>query len=58
MFANYPDVVNVEQLQEMLSICKTTAYKLVKDNTIKTVRIGRKYVIPKQAVINYLLLSN
>lgn len=56
MFINYPDVVNVDDLQKMLGICKTTAYNLVKDNTIKNVKVGKKYLIPKQAVINFLTM--
>lgn len=54
MFSNYPDVVTVNDIQKMLGVSKTSAYMLVKDNIIKTVRIGKKYIIPKQSVINYL----
>lgn len=38
----------------MLGVCKTTAYKLVQDGVIRSVKVGKKYIIPKQAVINYL----
>lgn len=55
MFANYPDVLNVEDLEPMLGIGKNTAYKLVKDKKIKSVHIGRQYKIPKCCVIEYLL---
>ena len=30
MFKDYPDVVTVEHLQEMLGICRKNAYLLVK----------------------------
>ena len=35
MFENYPDVVNVSELSEMLGICEKTAYILLKNNKIK-----------------------
>ena len=55
MFASYKDVVNVDQLAEMLGIGITLAYRLVKQNTIKSIRVGRQYKIPKQNIIAYLL---
>ena len=55
MFTSYKDVVNVDQLAEMLGIGITLAYRLVKQNTIKSIRVGRQYKIPKQNIISYLL---
>ncbi len=57
MFKEYPDIVNVEQLCEMLQICETTAYRLLKNGCIKSIRIGRKHKILKQSVIEYLVKS-
>ena len=54
MFAKYPDVVNIYQLKDMLGIGITLAYKLVRDKSIKSIRIGREYKIPKTNVIAYL----
>lgn len=55
MFENYPDVVEVEDLCKMLGgISKKLAYRLLSDREIKSVRIGRKYKIPKVCVIEYL----
>lgn len=54
MFYNYPDVVSVYQLKEMLQISKTLAYKLVNTNCIKGIKVGRDYKIPKVNIINYL----
>lgn len=53
-FPDYPDVVNVEDLCEMLDISSVTAYKLLKENKIGHLRIGRKYKIPKIHVLRYL----
>lgn len=54
MFKTYNDVVTVKQLAEMLDIGESLAYKLVKQNTIQSKKIGRQYKIPKNNVINYL----
>lgn len=55
MFPNYPDVVNVEQLCEMLGgISLKTGYCLLKSGAIKSFVIARRYRIPKINVIEYL----
>lgn len=58
MFTAYKDVVNVNQLAEMLGIGISLAYRLVKQNTIKSIKVGRQYKIPKQNIISYLLSQN
>lgn len=58
MFTSYPDVVNIIQLKEMLGIGITLAYRLVKQNTIKAMKIGREYKIPKANIISYLVDEN
>ena len=58
MFSNYKDVVTVEQLAEMLDIGLTLAYRLVRQKTIKSIKVGREYKIPQQFVINYLIGKN
>ena len=57
MFANYPDVVNVEQLQTMLGVGRNTAYRLINDNEIRSIRIGSVHKIPKVYVIEYILAN-
>ena len=54
MFAEFPDVLCVPDLCEMLGIGIVLAYKLVKDKTIKSRKIGREYKILKTDVISYL----
>lgn len=55
MFKDYPDVVTVEHLQKMLGLGRKIAYLLVKENKIRSVRVGRSYKIPKLCVVEYLL---
>ena len=41
LFTEYPDVVNVEQMCEMLGgICDKTAYRLLKSGEIKSFIVG------------------
>ncbi len=54
MFKDYPDVVSVGQLKEMLQIGQVLAYKLVKEGEIKSRKDGREYKILKSTVIEYL----
>lgn len=54
MFSAYPDVITVEDLMEMLKIGRNTAYTLLKSGTIKTIRVGKRYIIPKTSVISYI----
>lgn len=54
MFTTYPDLLNITQLKEMLGIGITLAYRLVRSNTIKGLKVGRQYKIPKKNVISYL----
>ena len=57
LFTEYPDVVNVEQMCEMLGgICNKTAYRLLKSGKIKSFIVGRSYRIPKLNILEYLEL--
>ena len=55
MFMQYPDVVNISQLCEMLGgISEKTAYRLIREGKIGAFLIGRAYCIPKANVIDFL----
>ncbi len=54
MFNEYPDVVTIDDLTSMLSIGRNTAYKLINDKKIKSIRIGKIHRIPKIYIIEYL----
>lgn len=59
MFTEYPDVVNVQQLSEMLGgISEKTIYHLLKSGKIKSIYVGKRYLIPKPYVIDYLTLDD
>ena len=54
MFRDYPDVVTVEQMSQMLGISDKTAYALLRDNKIEHFKVGRTYKIPKIHILSYL----
>lgn len=59
MFADYPDVVDVSGLQSMLGgIGQQKAYELVRKGTIKAIKIGKLYRIPKINVIAFLMKNS
>lgn len=55
MFDEFPDILTVTDIQQALGIGRNTAYKLLKDKQIKSIRIGNKYKIPKRCLIAYAL---
>ncbi len=56
MFTDYPDIVNLVQMRKMLGgISNTLAYRILKENIIKSRKVGREYKIPKVNVIDYMM---
>ena len=55
IFREYPDVVTVEQMCEMLGGLSTkTGYQLLKSGEIKYFVLGRRYRIPKVSILEYM----
>lgn len=54
LLTDYPDVLDFNQLCEILHIGRHNGYQLLQSNLIKHVRVGRKYIIPKMSVIEFL----
>lgn len=50
----YDDVLTVEEVREILKIGRNSVYKMLKNNTIKNIRIGSNIRIPKQFLIDFL----
>lgn len=55
MFADYPDIVGVDQLCEMLGLKYKTVCKFVREGKIPRMPDGRKIRVAKIEVINYVL---
>ncbi len=55
MFAEYPDIVGMNQLCEMLNLKYKTVCKFVREGKIPRMPDGRKIRVAKIEVINYVL---
>lgn len=58
MLEKYNDVLTVHDVQAILCIGKTKAYELLGKNIIKHIRVGKKILIPKQNVVDFLLAAH
>lgn len=58
MLREYPDVLNIEQMSELLGVSTKTVYKLLQDGKIACLKVGRSYRIPKAHVFTYLQIGN
>ena len=47
---DYPDVLTVEEMSTK------TGYKLVRENKIESLKVGRSYRIPKAHLLSYMRL--
>lgn len=55
LFETYPDVVSIEEIQQMLRIGKNAVYELLKTQKLKSIKVGKRYIVPKKYVIDFLL---
>lgn len=53
-FLEYPDIVTPQQLKKMINVSIVTAYKLLREGYIYYFKIGDRYRIPKESVIEYI----
>jgi len=51
---DYGDVLTVKDVQKILGIGRNAVYTMLKNGTLKSKRIGIKYIIPKRSVRTYL----
>lgn len=54
MFEEYGDIVSVDDVKKMLGVGRTAVYTMLQKGTLRSVKVGRKYIIPKQSVIDLL----
>jgi len=51
MFESYSDIVSIEEIQRMLGLGKSKVYELLRNDSIRHLRVGNRYIIPKSSVI-------
>ena len=54
MFPEYPDIVNIAHLRQILGVSRHLAYDLINDGSIHALKIGNAFRIPKASVIEYV----
>ena len=54
----YPDVLDVKQVSAILGISTKTAYKLLREQKIEYLKVGRVLRIPKINLLAYLKIES
>ena len=54
MFKNEPDVLTVPDVIRLLRMGKNTVYKLLKDGAIGSIKQGKKIIVPKVCLVEFL----
>lgn len=57
MLKNYPDIMDIKELCEVLCISTKTGYKLLQNGDISCLKVGRTYRIPKVHLLSYLKIG-
>lgn len=57
MFESYKDVLTVDEVCSALSLGRNSVYDLLHSGEIKSIRIGKKYLIPKVYLIDFINLN-
>ncbi|MEH2959219.1 excisionase family DNA-binding protein [Candidatus Merdisoma sp. JLR.KK006] len=58
MLNQYPDIMSVWDVSEVLCIGKNRVYELLEKGSIKGFRIGRVWKIPRDALQDYILTQS
>jgi excisionase family DNA binding protein len=56
VFREYPDVMDVRQVSTLLGVSTKTVYKLLRDGSITSLKVGREFRVPKINVMKYMKL--
>ncbi|MDR3091167.1 MAG: helix-turn-helix domain-containing protein [Clostridiales bacterium] len=51
---DYGAVLTVQEVAAILRIGKNAAYALVHEGAVPSVRVGRKYLVPKNCIFDFL----
>ncbi len=54
VFKEYPDVLDVKQVSKLLDVSTKTVYKLLKDGSLSSLKIGREFRVPKVMLMKYM----
>ena len=54
---DYPEIMSVEETSAALGVSTKTVYKMLKNGTIQTMKVGRAYRIPKVHLLSFLKIN-
>ena len=54
VFKGYPDVLNTDEVSEILGVSSKTVYRLLSQNKIESLKVGRVFRIPKIHLLKYI----
>ena len=54
MFQGYPDILDVKQVSELLNVSNKTVYRLINENKLASLKVGRVFKIPKLHLLQYI----
>ena len=57
MLKDYPDVMSIEQMCEILGINTKTGYCILREGKICCLKVGRTYRIPKAHLFTFLCIG-
>jgi excisionase family DNA binding protein len=53
-FENFPDLMTVYDMQNALGVGRNVAYRLIRDGSIQSIKIGRSVRVPKAFLIDFV----
>jgi len=54
VFKDYPDILDVKQVSQLLGVSTKTVYRLLRTETLVSLKVGREFRVPKVNVMKYL----
>lgn len=54
VFKGYPDILNVKEVSKILGVSTKTVYRLLNDDSIVSLKVGREFRVPKVNVMKYV----
>lgn len=58
LLKDYPDALSVKDLCEFFDSCDKSIRKMLNTKQIQSIRVGRKFMVPKIYIIDYLIGSH
>lgn len=54
MYESIPNIMSVKDVSCILGVGKGTIYEEIKRGRMRSIKVGRKYIVPKHCLLEYL----